>query len=72
MPVRSLVELLHIAAGVMATALVVAIAAWAYPLGRDAIHNVGWVAGVAVVLLGIKPLTRAWALDRKRAVRRDD
>ena len=61
---RTLVETLHIAAGLMATALVVSIAAWAYPLGRDTIHLVGWIAAAGVLGAGVKPLTRAWNDDR--------
>ena len=64
MPVRTLIELLHIAAGLMATALITAVGAWAYPLGGDTIRLVGWCAGAAVVLMGIGPLRRAWTIDR--------
>ncbi|MES2339229.1 MAG: hypothetical protein V4537_14140 [Pseudomonadota bacterium] len=65
MPVRTIVELLHIAAGLAATALIVAVAAWAYPLARREIEVCGWVAAVLVLLLGISPLRRAWAIDRR-------
>ena len=66
MPKQTLIELLHILAGLAATALITQVAAWAYPLARDTITIVGWVAAVAVVLMGIPPLRRAWAIDRRR------
>jgi len=65
-PVRTLVELLHIAAGLMATALIVAVATWSYPLGRETIRLVGWATAVAVVAMGVGPLRRAWTADRGR------
>ncbi|WP_326523401.1 hypothetical protein [Sphingomonas sp.] len=67
MPVRTLVELLHIAAGLAATALIVAVAAWAYPLARREFEFAGWVAAGIVVILGLGPLRRAWGIDRRRS-----
>ena len=66
MPKQTLIELLHILAGLLATALIVQIAAWAYPLARDTITMVGWVAAAAVAGMGIPPLRKAWAIDHRR------
>ena len=69
MPKQTLIELLHIVAGLLATAVIVETASWAYPLARATIAAVGWVAAVAVVLMGIPPLRKAWAIDRRRRPR---
>ena len=66
MPRRALVELLHIAIGLMATALIVAASSWAYPLARWEIEVTGIACAVVVVLLGIGPVRRAWAVDHGR------
>ena len=63
---RTFIELLHIAIGLMATALIVAAAAWAYPLARWEMQVTGIACAVVVVLLGIGPVRRAWARDRER------
>lgn len=67
MPTRTLVELLHILAGLVATVLIVRLAAWGYPLARDTFHAIGWFAGGAVVVMGIAPLRKAWRIDRRGA-----
>ena len=69
MPTRTLVELLHLLAGLAATALIVRLSIWAYPLGRDVIAATGWVSAAIVVLMGIGPLRRAWAADRRERAR---
>ncbi len=61
---RALVELLHLAAGLAATALIAKLSAWAYPLGRETIVAIGWIAAAVVVLMSIRPLLRALARDR--------
>ncbi|AXJ94594.1 MULTISPECIES: hypothetical protein [unclassified Sphingomonas] len=63
---RTLVELLHILAGLMAAAFITAAAAWAYPLGREVIWWCGAGAMAVTLVMGIKPLRRARAVDRKR------
>ncbi|MHA6722233.1 hypothetical protein [Sphingomonas sp. RS2018] len=62
---RVLVEVLHIAIGLAAAALIVATAVWAYPLARHEIETTGWVAAVIIVLLGIRPLLAAYRIDRE-------
>ena len=64
---RTVVELLHIAAGLLAAVAMTWAAAWAYPLGRETIWWWGAAAMVATVLMGIGPLRRARAIDRRRA-----
>ena len=66
MPRRTLVEILHIAIGLAATAMIVAASAWAYPLARWEIQVTGLACAVVVVLLGIRPVRRAWGADQGR------
>ena len=63
MPTRTLVELLHLAAGLAATVLIVRLSAWAYPLGRGVIEATGWVSAAIVLAMAVPPLRRAWAID---------
>ena len=58
------IELFHIALGLIAAVALTAAAAWSYPLGRTVIWNCGAGAAAAVMLMGIGPLRRAWAIDR--------
>ncbi len=64
MPRRTLIELVHIVVGLGATAVIVATAAWAYPLARWEIEVTGIACAFVVVLLGIGPVRRAWTRDR--------
>ena len=64
MPRHTLIEVLHIAIGLATTALIVAAASWAYPLARWEMRVTGIVCAIAVVLLGIGPVRRAWSRDR--------
>ncbi len=64
---RTTVELLHIAAGLVAATAMTFAAAWSYPLGYETIWWCGIGAMVATVLMGIGPLRRARAIDRRRA-----
>jgi hypothetical protein len=63
MPVRALVELLHIAAGLVTAALIAALSAWAYPRATADIWLVAAVSMAIVALMGVGPLRRAWAAD---------
>lgn len=60
----TLIELLHIAAGLAGTLLITKLSAWAYPLGRETIWTVGYLSAAVVALMGIRPLRRALARDR--------
>lgn len=62
----TLVELLHIAAGLVAAALLTWAVAWAYPLGRTVIWWCGGLAMVATAMMGIAPLRRARRIDRRK------
>jgi membrane protein implicated in regulation of membrane protease activity len=62
---RTLVELLHLAAGLVATACITAASAWAYPLGRGVIEAVGWVAAGVVLAMYVDPIRRAWEADQR-------
>lgn len=61
---RVLLEVIHIAIGIAAAALVGAAAIWAYPRAYDDIWLVIYGLMAAVVLMGIGPLRRAYARDR--------
>ncbi|MDF7774558.1 hypothetical protein P1X14_04810 [Sphingomonas sp. AOB5] len=61
---RVLIEAIHIIVGLFAALLIAALSSWAYPLGRDDIWLVTYVAMAAVVVMGIGPLRRALAEDR--------
>ncbi len=63
---RTTVELLYIAAGLVAAVAMTWASAWAYPLGRDVIWWCGAGAMLATVLMGIGPLRRARSIDRRR------
>ncbi len=64
MPRRTLIELLHLAAGLAATAVIARTAAWAYPQGRETLYIVGWCSAVVVLAMAFGPLRRAWYADR--------
>ncbi|MET0308546.1 MAG: hypothetical protein ABW023_07555, partial [Sphingomonas sp.] len=50
--------------GLVAAALIAAAAAWSYPRATGDIWLVTYVAMVAVVLMGVGPLRKAYAADR--------
>jgi len=61
---RTLLEVLHLAAGVAAFTAMFAAAAWAYPQGYATIWNVGFVTMAAVVVMSVPEFGKAWAADR--------
>ncbi|HEX8484154.1 hypothetical protein [Sphingomonas sp.] len=61
---RTLVELLHILAGLAAAAALTSAIAWSYPLGAHVAWWCGGAAMVATALMGVRPLRRAWMQDR--------
>lgn len=63
---RTLLELLHIIAGVLTTGLFATLAAWSVPNAADSIWVVAWVAVAVVIFMGIAPLRKAWDADRGR------
>ncbi|WP_374943352.1 hypothetical protein [Sphingomonas sp.] len=63
---RTLVELLHILAGLAAAAALTSAVAWSYPLGATTAWWCGGAAMVATVVMGVGPLRRAWMQDRPR------
>jgi len=64
-PRNTLIELIHIAAGIAAAVVVTKLAAWAYPLGRETIWWVGAAMVVVVTVMGVRSLRRAVVLDNK-------
>ncbi len=71
MPKRTITELLHLAAGLVATALITKAAQWAYPLGRVELYWIGWVSALVVVSMAVRPLRNAWRRDHAMAVSND-
>ncbi|WP_448661844.1 hypothetical protein ACG3SL_14325 [Sphingomonas sp. CJ20] len=63
---RVLIEVIHIAIGLVAAVLIASAAAWSYPRATSDIWLVTYVAMVAVVAMGIGPVRRAYAIDRAR------
>ncbi|MES2444284.1 MAG: hypothetical protein V4574_15765 [Pseudomonadota bacterium] len=63
--VRSVIEILHIVAGVFAAMLIASFAAWSYPLAKHDIWLVAYAAMVAVVAMGLGPIRRAADADRQ-------
>ncbi|HVJ02612.1 MAG TPA: hypothetical protein VM662_10540 [Sphingomonas sp.] len=66
---RVLIEVVHIAIGLIAAYGIAWLAAWSYPRATDDIWLVTYVAMVAVVAMGVGPIRRAYAIDRKRLAR---
>ncbi|MGK6356108.1 hypothetical protein ACMGDH_12900 [Sphingomonas sp. DT-207] len=66
---RLLIEVIHIAIGLVAAVLIAWAAAWSYPRATDDIWLVAYACMVAVVLMGVSPMRRAYAIDRKRLAR---
>ena len=58
-----------IVAGLIAAVLIAAAAAWSYPRATDDIWLVTLVAMVLVVLMGVRPIRRAYAIDRAKLTR---
>lgn len=63
---RVLIEVVHIVIGLIAAVLIAAAAAWSYPRATQDIWLVTWVAMALVVLMGIGPIRRAYAIDRAK------
>ena len=61
---RVLVEVLHVAAGLLTAVLIGWLSAWSYPPGRDDVWLVTYVALAAIVAMGVGPVRRAWQRDR--------
>ncbi|MDP5278892.1 hypothetical protein Q9Q95_08155 [Sphingomonas sp. DG1-23] len=67
---RVLIEVVHIAIGLLAAALIATAAAWSYPRATQDIWLVTFVAMALVVLMGIGPIRRALTIDRARLGRK--
>jgi uncharacterized membrane protein len=63
---RTLIEALHLAAGLIATVALGALFAWSYPQATLTIWVVAAVADVLVALMGVRPIRRALKEDRVR------
>ncbi|RDE05460.1 hypothetical protein [Sphingomonas aracearum] len=63
MPRRTLIEALHLLAGVIGTMAVAKAAAWGVPLARVDIWRVAGVCVLVVLLWSVRPLLLAWRAD---------
>lgn len=63
---RTLIELLHIAAGVIGAAVIAYGAVWALPHAASPIWEVAFGMMAVIVLMGLPPLRIAWRADRAR------
>ncbi|OYY89880.1 MAG: hypothetical protein B7Y45_09950 [Sphingomonas sp. 28-66-16] len=61
---RVLIELFHIAAGIVAALVIAALSAWAVPRAADTIWFIDYVAIAVIVVMGIQPLRGAWRADQ--------
>ncbi len=61
---NTLIETLHILAGLAVAVAVTWAAAWSYPLGAEVIWWCGAAAMVATILMGIAPLREGIRQDR--------
>lgn len=66
---RVLIEVVHIVIGLIAAVLIAWAAAWSYPRATQDIWLVTFVAMALVVLMGIGPIRRAYAIDRAKLSR---
>ncbi len=60
---HTLIELLHIVAGVFGTGMIASLAAWAVPRSGETIWYVAYGAMVIVIFMGVRPLRLAWRAD---------
>ena len=67
---RTLYELLHIAAGLVGTALIASAAAWGVPYLMETIWGVAYVAMGIVAFMGVRPLRLAWRADQEARIGR--
>ena len=63
---RVLIEVVHVVIGLVAASLMAAAAAWSYPRATGDIWLVAGACMVAVVLMGINPVRRAYQIDRAK------
>jgi hypothetical protein len=66
-----LLELLHLTSGLVGTALIAWLAAWAVPNVAETIWTVAWVAMLMVAFMAVRPLRLAWRADRHGTPRAD-
>ena len=62
---RTLIEFLHLASGLIGTAMIAWLAAWASPNVADKIWMVAYGAMLIVAFMAIRPLRLAWRADRQ-------
>jgi hypothetical protein len=54
-----LVELIHLAAGLMATQAIFRAGMWAYPQGAGSLESVSWVVMLAVLAMSVPEVMKA-------------
>ncbi|WBH16453.1 hypothetical protein [Sphingomonas radiodurans] len=53
------IELLHLAAGLMLTLAIFRAAVWAYPQGAESLNPVGWATMLAVLAMSVPEVMKA-------------
>ena len=60
---RTIIELLHLVAGLAGTALIAALSVWAVPNQEETIWTVAVGAMLIVAFMAVRPLRLAWRAD---------
>ena len=60
---RTIIELLHLVAGLVGTALIASLSVWAVPNQEDTIWTVAIGAMLIVAFMAVRPLRLAWRAD---------
>lgn len=63
---RVLIEVVHIAIGLVAAVIIASLCAWSYPRATHDIWLVAYVAMALIILMGVGPVRRAYAADRAK------
>lgn len=64
---KTLIELLHIVAGLLAALVIGSLSAWSYPRATQDVWTVTYACMAVSALMGIGPVRRALAADRMAA-----
>ncbi len=68
---QTLIELLHLASGLVGAAMIAWLAAWSVPNVAETIWAVAYVAMLIVAFMAVRPLRLAWRADRQGTPRAD-
>ena len=69
---RTIIELLHLVAGLIGTALIASASAWSVPNQAETIWTVAFGAMLIVAFMAVRPLRLAWRADSEKRKPRVD